>query len=118
MPFVLSYSRPTGQLYGCRAVYESIASRLRRQTFLSWNPFGPSTFISQPSVPREPMIDPRQSPGLSLRACSTSARLRPRRQDHLCYAVRGDTAIFAYSTNTLPWSLCASLAPFLLLLPT
>jgi len=37
------------------------------------NPFGPSTFISQLSFAREPMIDTRQSPTLSLRACSTSA---------------------------------------------
>ena len=35
------------------------------------NPLGPSIFISHASLPREPAIDTRQSPGLSLRACST-----------------------------------------------
>src|ERR1700734_268227 len=38
------------------------------------NPFGPRTFISQLSFSREPTIDTRQSPNLSLRACSISAR--------------------------------------------
>jgi hypothetical protein len=38
------------------------------------NPLGPRIFISQPSFSREPTIDTRQSPGLSLKACSTSAR--------------------------------------------
>jgi len=37
------------------------------------NPFGPSTVICQLSFAREPTIDTRQSPALSLRACSTSA---------------------------------------------
>jgi hypothetical protein len=37
------------------------------------NPLGPSTFISQLSFARKPTIDTRQSPALSLRACSTSA---------------------------------------------
>jgi hypothetical protein len=36
------------------------------------NPFGPQTFISQPSLSREPTIDTRQSPGLSPRWCSIS----------------------------------------------
>ena len=39
------------------------------------NPFGPWTFISQLSFSREPTMDTRQSTGLLLRACSTSARI-------------------------------------------
>ena len=38
------------------------------------NPFAPRTLISQLSFSRDPTIDTRQSPGLSLRACSISAR--------------------------------------------
>jgi hypothetical protein len=37
------------------------------------NPLRPSTFISQLSFVREPTMDTRQSPGLSLRTCSTTA---------------------------------------------
>jgi hypothetical protein len=33
------------------------------------NPFGPRIFISQLSLSREPTIDTRQSPALSLKAC-------------------------------------------------
>jgi len=62
------------------------------------NPFGPSTFISQLSFAREPTIDTRQSPALSLRACSTSASTsRPTAGSPvLCSSI--ETAISVYST--------------------
>src|SRR5216684_3934295 len=41
-------------------------------------PLGPSTFISQLSFARDPSIDTRHSPGLSLSTCSTTATISPR----------------------------------------
>jgi hypothetical protein len=41
-------------------------------------PSGPSTFISQLSFARDPTIDTRHSPGLSLRTCSMTATISPR----------------------------------------
>jgi len=52
-------------------------------------PAGPSTLISQLSFARDPTIDPRHSPGLSLRTCSMTATISPR--------VRG-SPVFCIST--------------------
>src|SRR5216684_88580 len=41
-------------------------------------PLGPSTFISQLSFARDPTIDTRHSPGLSLSTCSMTATISPR----------------------------------------
>jgi hypothetical protein len=41
-------------------------------------PSGPSTFISQLSFARDPRIDTRHSPGLSLSTCSMRAAISPR----------------------------------------
>jgi hypothetical protein len=41
-------------------------------------PSGPSTFISQFSFARDPTIDTRQSPGLSVSMCSITATISPR----------------------------------------
>jgi hypothetical protein len=62
------------------------------------NPFGPRIFISQPSFSREPTIDTRQSPGLSLRACSTSARTSAPAPGSPVLCSSSDTAISVYST--------------------
>ncbi len=53
------------------------------------NPSGPSTFISQLSFARDPMIDTCHSPGLSLSTCSMRAAISPR--------VRG-SPVFCIST--------------------
>jgi len=42
------------------------------------NPSGPSTFISQLSLARDPTIDTRHSPGLPLSTCSMRATISPR----------------------------------------
>jgi hypothetical protein len=62
-------------------------------------PFGPQSFISQLSSAREPTIDTRQSPGLSLRACSTSARTSAPTPGSPVLCSSSDTAISVHCTG-------------------